>query len=239
MEMLRERFEAERETEDEPEMDEKRKFMRALNLVPRKTAFEIGIVLQVERDKKRDRSDDHSGETIDVKGKRTIAVEEASPSKRQRQKEKGEIEVEEAARDENQVDGEDDICLDFDIPLLQEEDVDQQAPLDNNFERKETHLGKSECPADEGELVRECDIVDDGDKEIREGDQKYDNEDQKSNKEGQKSDNEGQKSDRGDEKEEIRKKVKVEEVQPGLPDIMVIEEIDLVEFDVARYICKA
>ena len=81
--------------------------------------------------------------------------------------------------------------------------------------------------------------MDDGDKEIREGDQKYDNEDQKSNKEGQKSDNEGQKSDRGDEKEEIRKKVKVEEVQPGLPDIMVIEEIDLVEFDVARYICKA
>ena len=47
------------------------------------------------------------------------------------------------------------------------------------------------------------------------------------------------KSDKGDEKEEIRKKVKVEELQPGLPDIMVIEEIDLVEFDVARYISKA
>ena len=244
MEMLWERFEAERETEDEPEMDEKRKFMRALNLVPRTTALEIGIVLQAERDKnlenkKRDRPDDHSDETIDEKGKRTIVIEEASPSKRQRQKEKGEIVVEEAERYENQVGGQGDICLDFDIPLLQEEDVDQQATLDNNFERKETHSGKSECPADEGELVPVCDIVDDGDKEIRKGDQKSDNEDQKSDKEDQKYDNEGQKSDKGDEKEEIRKKVKVEELQLGLPDIMVIEEIDLVEFDVARYIRKA
>ena len=120
MELLRERFKVEKETEDEPEMDEKRKFMRALNLVPRTTAPEIGIVLQVERDKnlenkKRDRPDDHSGETIDEKGKRTIVIEEASPSKRQRQKEKGEIEVEEAARYENQIGGEGDICLDFDI----------------------------------------------------------------------------------------------------------------------------
>ena len=65
-------------------------------------------------------------------------------------------------------------------------------------------------------------------------DQKCDKEVQKSEKENQKPEEEDQKCEKEYEKEDARKKVKVGERQPCLPDIMAIEEIDLVMFNITR-----
>ena len=172
MELLWERFQAKREA-DEPEMDEKGKFVRALNLVPRKTYPEIVNKLQGGRnfeDGTKDRSEHHAGE--EIVEKRTTATEEGSPPKRQRRKDKEESKVEETTKDENH----------------------------------------------------------DGEKKS----QKCDKEGQKSEKENQKTEEEDQKCEKENEKEDAKKKVKVGERQPCLPDIMAIEEIDLVMFDITR-----
>ena len=171
MELLWERFQAKREA-DEPEMDEKGKFVRALNLVPRETYPQIVNKLQGGRNfevKTKDGSEHHSGE--EIVEKRTTATEKGSPPKRQRRKDKEESKDKETTKDENHVGGKED---------------------------------------------RKCD------KEVL-----------KSKKENQKPE-EDQKCEKEDKKEDGRKKVKVGERQPCLPDIMAIEEIDLVMFDITR-----
>ena len=168
MELLWERFQVKREA-DEPEMDEKGKFVRALNLAPRKTYPEVLNRLQGGRNfevKTQDGSEHPSCE--EIVEKRTTAIEERSPPKRQRRKDKDESKVEETTKDGN-------------------------------------HVGEKE-------------------------DQKCDKEVQKSEKENKKPEEEDQKCENED------KKVKVVERQPCLPDIMAIEEIDLVMFDITRYI---
>ena len=172
MELLWERFQAKREA-DEPEMDEKGKFVRALNLVPRKTYPEIVNKHQGGQnfeDKSQGRSEHHSCE--EIVEERITATEEESPPKRQRRKDKEENKVEERTQDEN-------------------------------------HVGEKE-------------------------DQKCDKEGQKSEKENQKPEEEDQKCEKEDKKEDAGRKVKVGEQQPCLPDIMAIEEIDLVMFDITR-----
>ena len=172
MELLWERFQAKREA-DEPEMDEKGKFVRALNLVPRKTYPEIVNKHQGRQnfeDKSQGRSEHHSCE--EIVEERITATEEGSPPKRQRRKDKEENKVEETTKDKN-------------------------------------HVGEKE-------------------------DQKCDKEVQKSEKENQKPEEEDQKCEKENEKEDAKRKEKMEERQPCLPDIMAIEEIDLVMFDITR-----
>ena len=172
MELLWERFQSKREA-DEPEMDEKGKFVRALNLVPRETYPQIVNKLQGGRNfevKTKDGSEHHSGE--EIVEKRTTATEEGSPPKRQRRKDKEESKVEETTKN------------------------------GNHYREKEN---------------QKCDI------EVK-----------KSEKENQKPEEEDQKCEKEDKKEDAGRKVKVGERQPCLPDIMAIEEIDLVMFDITR-----
>ena len=183
--------------------------------------------------KKRDRSKHSKDKKVVQKEKESTNRENLSPSKRRRKNHEQKVEeiVEDgdiASRDELGLED----CLIPGKEKSRESENNQEPELESNLLDVSLEVQPEQnVPENLKDMVGEADIMDNQLGEVRECGEELGKPDDKP-----KGEEALQKEGEQDEKEEkTGKKVKVE-LRPALPDIMTIEEIDLEEFDTARYL---